>query len=238
VTPSRRGEAPEQARARAGTNARPAPARARAGRNAAPTPARVRAILDALARHDPEPRCALDYATPYELIAAVILSAQCTDKRVNLVTPALFARYPDPAALAAAEQADVEELVRTTGFFRNKAKNLIGMARGLCERFGGQVPRAMDELLSLPGVARKTANVVRGEAYGLADGVTVDTHVLRLSGRLGLTRQLRLEPYRPEHGPTAIRAYAAAGFARATPEEEAVFNTGQRRLYVWMRDVT
>jgi endonuclease III len=153
----------------------------------APEPARVRAILSILKRHDPEPRCALDYTTPYELIAAVILSAQCTDKRVNLVTPALFARYPDAAALAVAEQADVEELVRTAGFFRNKAKNLIGMARGLVERFGGKVPSGMDELLSLPGVARKTANVVRGEVFGLADGVTVDTHVLRLSGRLGLT---------------------------------------------------
>jgi len=148
----------------------------------------VRAILEALNRHDPHPRCALDYASPFELLAAVILSAQCTDKRVNMVTPALFARYPDAAALAAGEQADVEELVRTTGFFRNKAKNLIGMARGLVERFGGQVPPGMDDLLSLPGVARKTANVVRGEVFGLADGVVVDTHVLRLSRRLGLTR--------------------------------------------------
>ena len=153
-----------------------------------PDPARVAALLRALTRHDPHPRCALDYASPYELICAVILSAQCTDKRVNLVTPALFARYPNAAALAAARQADVEELVRTTGFFRNKAKNLIGMARGLVERFGGQVPSGMDELLTLPGVARKTANVVRGEVFGLADGVVVDTHVTRLAGRLGLTR--------------------------------------------------
>ncbi|HTE05762.1 MAG TPA: endonuclease III [Planctomycetota bacterium] len=147
----------------------------------------MRAILRVLERHDPQPRCALDYATPFELLAAVILSAQCTDKRVNIVTPALFARYPDAAALATADQADVEELVRTTGFFRNKAKNLVGMARALVERFGGQVPSGMDELLSLPGVARKTANVVRGEVFGLADGVVVDTHVLRLSARLGLT---------------------------------------------------
>jgi endonuclease III len=169
---------------------RKAPRRAarKAGRGKPPDPARVAALLRALKRHDPDPRCALDYAAPYELICSVILSAQCTDKRVNLVTPALFARYPDAAALAAARQADVEELVRTTGFFRNKARNLIGMARGLVERFGGRVPRGMDELLSLPGVARKTANVVRGEVYGLADGVVVDTHVTRLAFRLGLTR--------------------------------------------------
>ena len=167
--------------------ARPA-GRKPARRGRPPDPARVAALLRALERHDPEPRCALDYASPYEIICAVILSAQCTDKRVNLVTPALFARYPNAAALAAARQADVEELVRTTGFFRNKAKNLIGMARGLVERFGGQVPSGMDELLTLPGVARKTANVVRGEVFGLADGVVVDTHVTRLAGRLGLTR--------------------------------------------------
>jgi endonuclease-3 len=157
-------------------------------RAAAPDAARVAALVRALVRHDPHPRCALDYGTPFELLCAVILSAQCTDKRVNLVTPALFARWPDAHALAAARQADVEELVRTTGFFRNKAKNLVGMAQGLVQRFGGSVPRGMDELLSLPGVARKTANVVRGEAFGLADGVVVDTHVTRLAGRLGLTR--------------------------------------------------
>ncbi|HEX5009566.1 MAG TPA: endonuclease III [Planctomycetota bacterium] len=159
-------------------------------------------MLRALARHDPEPRCALDYVSPYELICSVILSAQCTDKRVNLVTPALFARYPDAPALARARQADVEELVRTTGFFRNKAKNLIGMARGLVERFGGQVPSGMDELLSLPGVARKTANVVRGEVFGLADGVVVDTHVTRLAWRLGLTRHT--DPVRIERDLMAV----------------------------------
>ena len=167
---------------------RRAPAHRAERRGAAPDPARVGAILRILRRHDPHPECALDYASPYELICAVILSAQCTDKRVNLVTPALFARYPDAASLARADGADVETLVRTTGFFRNKAKNLVGMARGLVERFGGQVPRGMDELLSLPGVARKTANVVRGEVFGLADGVVVDTHVTRVAGRLGLTR--------------------------------------------------
>lgn len=175
------------ARKRARPARRPA-ARRGARRGASPDPRRVAALVAALAKHDPHPRCALDYANPYELIAAVILSAQCTDKRVNLVTPALFARYPTPQALAGAEQSDVEELIRSTGFFRNKSKSLIGMARQLVAEFGGQVPRGMDELLSLPGVARKTANVVRGECFGLADGVVVDTHVIRLAGRLGLSR--------------------------------------------------
>jgi len=164
------------------------PRKPRAPRGAPPDPQRVAALAAALARHDPRPRCALDYANPFELLVAVILSAQCTDKRVNLVTPALFSRYPTPAALARAEQGDVEALVRSTGFFRNKAKNLIGAAQRLVEAFGGQVPREMDELLSLPGVARKTANVVRGECFGLADGVVVDTHVKRLARRMGLTR--------------------------------------------------
>jgi len=187
VSPATR-KAPRRATRKAPRKvARPA-GRKPARRGRPPDPARVAALLRALERHDPEPRCALDYASPYEIICAVILSAQCTDRRVNLVTPALFARYPNAAALAAARQADVEELVRTTGFFRNKSKNLIGMARGLVERFGGQVPSGMDELLTLPGVARKTANVVRGEVFGLADGVVVDTHVTRLAGRLGLTR--------------------------------------------------
>ena len=166
----------------------PARARAKPARSRRPDPRRVKALLARLAKHDPDPRCALDYASSYELLAAVILSAQCTDKQVNLVTPALFSRYPTAAALARAGQADVEELVRSTGFFRNKARNLIGMAGRLVDTFGGKVPRGMDELLSLPGVARKTANVVRGECYGLADGVVVDTHVTRLAQRLGLTR--------------------------------------------------
>jgi endonuclease-3 len=145
--------------------------------------------LRSLARRDPHPDCALEHADPYELTVATILSAQCTDVRVNMVTPALFARYPAPADLARAEQADVEELIRTTGFFRNKAKNLIGMARRVVEQYGGEVPREMDDLLSLLGVARKTANVVRGECFGLADGVVVDTHVARITGRLGFTNE-------------------------------------------------
>lgn len=131
--------------------------------------------------------CALEHRNAYELISATILSAQCTDKRVNLVTPALFARYPTPTALAKARQEDVEELVRTTGFYRNKAKSLIGMARAVVSEHGGEIPRTMEELLELPGVARKTANVVLGVAFGIPSGVVVDTHVARIAGLLGLT---------------------------------------------------
>jgi endonuclease-3 len=146
-------------------------------------------ILALLKREYPDAHCALDYRTPFELIVATILSAQCTDVRVNLVTPAFFARYPTPRALAEADQGDVEELIRSTGFFRNKARSLIGMARALVGEHHGEVPREMETLRALPGVGRKTANVVLGNAYGINEGVTVDTHVARLSGRLKLTRQ-------------------------------------------------
>jgi endonuclease-3 len=135
----------------------------------------------------PRPLCALVHRNAFELLAATILSAQCTDKRVNLVTPALFARYPTPAALAAASPEDVEALVHTTGFFRNKAKSLLGMATAVTYDHGGVVPSTMEALVRLPGVARKTANVVLGVAYGIAAGVVVDTHVARLSKRLGLS---------------------------------------------------
>jgi endonuclease-3 len=137
----------------------------------------------------PEPKCELDHQSPYQLIVATILSAQCTDKRVNLVTPTLFARFPTPAALGEARVGEVEKIIRSTGFFRNKARNLVAMARALVERHGGEVPRTMPELVALPGVARKTANVVLGTAYGIAEGVVVDTHVARLAHRLRLTRQ-------------------------------------------------
>ncbi|PIE23290.1 MAG: endonuclease III [Planctomycetota bacterium] len=145
--------------------------------------------LEELQRLYPEVDCALDHETPFQLLAATILSAQCTDERVNQVTPALFARFPDPAALAAAGQEELEALVYSTGFYRNKAKNLIGMARGIVRDHGGEVPRTMEALLALPGVARKTANVVLGTAFGIAVGVVVDTHVTRLARRLGWTRQ-------------------------------------------------
>ncbi len=149
---------------------------------------RARKILGKLKGEYPDAHCALDHRTPFELLAATILSAQCTDVRVNLVTPALFAKYPTARDLAAAEPADVEDLVRSTGFFRNKTKSLIGMATALAERHGGEVPRDMEALRVLPGVGRKTANVVLGNAFGINDGVVVDTHVGRLSGLLRLTK--------------------------------------------------
>lgn len=142
-----------------------------------------------LARAYPDAHCELDHSSAYELLVATVLSAQCTDRRVNMVTPALFARYPTPAALAAARRDDVEEIVRPTGFFRNKARNLIGMATAIVERFGGEVPRTMAELVTIPGVGRKTANVVLGEVFATAEGIVVDTHVGRLSRRLGFTRE-------------------------------------------------
>jgi endonuclease III len=150
---------------------------------------RAARILTLLKREYPTAHCELDYQTPYQLLVATILSAQCTDARVNLVTPAFFARYPTPAALAHAERGDVEDLIRSTGFFRNKAKSLIGMAQGLVQGHEGTVPREMEQLRALPGVGRKTANVILGNAFGINEGVTVDTHVTRLSERLRLTRE-------------------------------------------------
>ena len=149
----------------------------------------MKAILRELDRLYPAANCELNRKNPFELLCATILSAQCTDERVNMVTPALFARFPTPAALAAAPAPVLEDMIRSTGFFRNKAKNLLGAARLLSEKWAGEVPRSMDELLELPGVARKTANVVLGTAYGIASGVVVDTHITRLAGRLGLTRE-------------------------------------------------
>lgn len=146
-------------------------------------------ILARLKRAYPDARCALDHRNAFQLLVATILSAQTTDVRVNLVTPRLFARYPDAAALARARQPDVEKLIKSTGFFRNKARSIIGMAQAVVADHGGQVPGTMDELLTLPGVGRKTANVVLGNAFGLNEGIVVDTHVARLSQLLGLTRQ-------------------------------------------------
>ena len=147
------------------------------------------AILDRLKHAYPDARCALDHRNAFELLVATILSAQTTDVRVNLVTPKLFSRYPNAAALARARQADVEAIIKSTGFFRNKARSIIGMAQAVVADHGGKVPGTMDELLTLPGVGRKTANVVLGNAFGLNEGVVVDTHVARLSKLLGLTRQ-------------------------------------------------
>lgn len=145
-------------------------------------------LLKALKRAYPEAYCSLDHASPFELLMATILSAQCTDERVNLVTPALFRKYPGPAQMAAAPPAELERLVHSTGFYKNKALSLKEASKTIMADFGGKVPRSMEELLTLRGVARKTANVVLGSAYGIAAGVVVDTHVKRVAFRLGLTR--------------------------------------------------
>jgi endonuclease III len=153
-----------------------------------PDPARVRAIVDGLEELYPDVDCELDRETPFQLVCATILSAQCTDERVNKVTPELFRRYPTPEAMARAPLPALEKIIKSTGFFRQKAKSLKGTAVGILERFGGEVPRTLAELTTLPGVARKTANVVLGTAFGLAEGIVVDTHIQRLAMRLGLTR--------------------------------------------------
>ena len=150
---------------------------------------RAAEIFDRLQAEYPDAHCALDHRNPYELTVATILSAQCTDERVNKVTPELFREYPDPESLAGARQEHVEELVHSTGFFRNKAKNLIGMADAVVEEHGGEIPRTMKELSALPGVGRKTANVVLGNAFGIDEGVVVDTHVKRLAKRMRLTSE-------------------------------------------------
>jgi endonuclease-3 len=153
-----------------------------------PASQRLPEILDRLRRIHPDARCALDHSNPYELLVATVLSAQCTDERVNQVTPSLFAEYPTPEALADADRDMIEELIRSTGFFRQKARFLQGSAQIITDQHAGAVPADMEALLKMPGVARKTANVVLGVAYGLADGVVVDTHVKRLSNRLGFTQ--------------------------------------------------
>jgi endonuclease-3 len=154
-----------------------------------PTPELAREIYNRLAKHYPDAHCALDFTSPFQLLVATILSAQCTDKRVNMVTPALFKRYRTPAALAAANPEELEELIKSTGFFRNKTKSLIGMSTAVAEQHGGRVPDELDVLVKLPGVGRKTANVVLGNAYDKNEGVVVDTHVARVAGRLGLTKE-------------------------------------------------
>ena len=152
-------------------------------------PARVKKISSSLQKAYPDAHCELNHSNPLELLVATILSAQCTDKRVNLVTAGLFKKYRSAADFAKANPDDLEQDVRTTGFFRNKAKNIQGCCRKLVERHGGQVPQTMEELTHLDGVGRKTANVVLGNAFGRHEGIVVDTHVTRLSYRLGLTRQ-------------------------------------------------
>ncbi len=153
-----------------------------------PAAERVPHIIRLLYDLYPGATCSLHFQTPLQLLIATILSAQCTDDRVNLVTPALFAKYPDAATLANAPLEDLEAMIRSTGFYHNKAKNILGMARMIADTFHGEVPQSMDELLRLPGVARKTANVVQGNAFGIVTGIVVDTHVTRLANRLGLTQ--------------------------------------------------
>jgi endonuclease III len=162
---------------------------ARAKRRSSDDNARVGALIDGLEALYPTAHCELDFETPFQLLVATILSAQCTDKRVNMVTPSLFARYGTPAKMAEATTRDIEPIIQSTGFFRNKAKSILGAARVIMEDFDGEVPRTMDELLTLPGVARKTANVVLGSGFGMNEGFVVDTHVMRLSARLELTRE-------------------------------------------------
>jgi endonuclease-3 len=160
-----------------------------AARKEALAPARIKTILDLLAAAYPNAECALIHKDAWQLLVATILSAQCTDARVNIVTPVLFKRFPTPADLAAAPIDEIKEIIRTTGFYNNKAKSIRGAARKIIADFSGKVPRKMEELLTVPGAARKTANVVLGVAYKLAVGVVVDTHVLRLSRRLELTTE-------------------------------------------------
>jgi endonuclease-3 len=151
-------------------------------------PDRVAAILKGLEEAYPDAVCALTHRSPWELLVATILSAQCTDVRVNMVTPALFKRFPNPAAMSKATLPELESLIKTTGFFRNKAKSLQGAAKAVVERFGGKIPQTLAELITIPGAARKTANVVLGVSFNKAEGVVVDTHVFRISRRLELAR--------------------------------------------------
>jgi endonuclease III len=178
------------AEARAISKSEPIAAKKRAGKTQNPLAhERIAAILDALRKTYPGVVCALSHKNAWELTVATILSAQCTDVRVNLVTPALFKAFPTPKAMAAASLPELEELIRTTGFFRNKAKSIQGAARVVTEEFGEKVPQTMEEILTLPGVARKTGNVVLGSWFNIAVGVVVDTHVMRLSRRLELTKE-------------------------------------------------
>lgn len=163
-------------------------AKKRSSPKAYTSPAGVEKILQALDRLYPNAECELHHANAFQLLVATILSAQCTDERVNKVTPDLFRKYPTPRDFAAVSPEELAQDIRSTGFFNNKAKSIVGAAQKLVQEFGGNVPQRMEELLSLPGVARKTANVVLGTAYGIASGVVVDTHVLRIAQRLKLTR--------------------------------------------------
>jgi endonuclease-3 len=179
---------PKKPAARKATPARKKPTKPKVLRAAA-LKAQAAEILRRLLALYPDAHCELDYRNPYELAVATILSAQCTDKRVNMVTPELFRRWPDAEALSQAPREEIEQVIQSTGFFRNKAKSLSGFATQVVERHGGEVPAEMDALVVLPGIGRKTANVVLGNAYGINEGIVVDTHVQRLSRRFGLTKE-------------------------------------------------
>ena len=186
--PAKKGGGPSASR-RSGKPQRRKAAAGAPGLAKGATPERVRAILEKLDEAYPAATCELHHDNAFQLLISTILSAQCTDARVNQVTATLFPKYPTPEAFAYANPHELEKEIRPTGFFRNKTKSVMGASKRIVEAFGGKVPQTMDELLSLPGVARKTANVVLGSAFGIAAGVVVDTHVQRLSGRLDLTRQ-------------------------------------------------
>lgn len=189
IKPVRSAAAPSPRKARAIAASEPTSPKVKPGRTKNPlAPERVAAILDALAKAYPNAVCALTHKSAWELVVATALSAQCTDVRVNMVTPALFKAFPTPKALASASLPEIEELIRTVGFFRAKAKNIRGAAQVVVNNFGNKVPQTLEELITLPGVARKTANVVLGSWFKIAVGVVVDTHVLRISRRLELTK--------------------------------------------------
>lgn len=154
-----------------------------------PAQKRIKKIIRILRRAYPRSRTALEYQTPLQLLVATILSAQSTDEQINKITPALFGKYPAAAAFARADRAELEQEIRSSGFFRNKAKSILGATQKIVSDFGGEVPSRMDDLVTLPGVARKTANIVLSSAFGIAEGIAVDTHVKRLAGRIGLSRQ-------------------------------------------------
>ena len=171
-------------------NAKPPAARAAHARAAGTNPQRVRAILEKLDEAYPDAVCALVHENPFQLLISTILSAQCTDVRVNEVTKTLYAKYRTPKDFAYADPKELEQEIRPTGFFRNKTKSIMGASKKIVEEFGGEVPRTMEQILTLPGAARKTANVVLGTAFGIASGIVVDTHVMRLSKRLDLSRNM------------------------------------------------
>jgi endonuclease III len=180
---------PTKKTAAKGTTAKRPSAKKKVSKRFAAVETRAPEIYDRLSAEYPDATCALDHRNPYELIVATILSAQCTDARVNMVTPALFEKYPTAESLAKARPEEVEQMIRSTGFFRNKTKSLLGMSGAVMEKHGGEIPRSMQQLVQLPGVGRKTANVVLGNAFGIDEGVVVDTHVSRLSNRLALSRE-------------------------------------------------